>query len=888
MKARICALAIAAASGLTLMALPASALDANASKLVINEICTSNKGENGNLTDVADSKGKYCDWVEIYNPTDTAVDLSGMYITDDAANPQKSALPDGATVAAHGYYIVYCGKNINSEDYADKAVAKFGLSAAGEKVTITDGENAIDTMEVPALADDLTYARVPSGSADLAICDPTPMADNTAESVHKLAAPQFSRASGAFTESFDLGITAEAGADIYYTTDGSTPDENSQKYTGEINVYDRTSDENNLSAMKRELFTDWYDNFWNSSPSQPEVKVDKGTVIRAVAIKNGQTSGVAAASYFVGIGNDTYYGVPIISVVTDSDNLFDKQTGIYMKDNAHNKGKDWERPVHIDFIEDGEAKLSQDCGMRIQGGYSRGDYQKSLRFYARSSYGADKFNYPIISGITSRDGEGREVADFEKFVLRNGGNDANYTKFKDSMIQSMAIAGGMDYAAQSGRACVAFINGEYWGVYTLQEDYTDSYIKDHYDVKKKNVVIIKPDSDNYNQPKVDEGNVEDLTLWTNDIGWVYAADLTKDADYEKFGEKFDIESLADYFATEIYLSNEDWSGKNWSVWRSREAEAANPDHSDCRWRFMLYDTEMGANLWGNAGESPTNNKLVQVYELGRKDNDPLAVMFYKAMQNEDFAEKFNASLDKAAAAFSSENYNTALSNYKAQYYENLRKYFERFPTGSGIWSADQGISWMNTFFNGSNKRGDYYEVMKESMALMLKYEKFDTSPYTADSVKALKKAYNSLVSTANQTGSGKTAQQNKIDALKKAFDELKLIGDDTDSSGSDSSSADSSSAADSSSSSDTSSSADTSSAAENPSSGTSSASSASSAASSSSTAISSSTGSSSSASSTSSTAPVTNPTTGVTAGLSAALIGFMAALGVVGKKNKKD
>lgn len=118
----------------------------------------------------------------------------------------------------------------------------------------------------------------------------------------------------------------------------------------------------------------------------------------------------------------------------------------------------------------------------------------------------------------------------------------------------------------------------------------------------------------------------------------------------------------------------------------------------------------------------------------------------------------------------SENYNTALSNYKAQYYENLRKYFERFPTGSGIWSADQGISWMNTFFNGSNKRGDYYEVMKESMALMLKYEKFDTSPYTADSVKALKKAYNSLVSTANQTGSGKTAQQNKIDALKKAFD----------------------------------------------------------------------------------------------------------------------
>lgn len=560
-------------------ALSASAIDENASGLVINEVCTSNTGENGNLADVIDSKGKYSDWVELYNPTDNDIDLSGLFITDDMLSPAKASLPDGAVIKAHGYYVVYCGKNISTADHPDKAVALFGLSANGEIVSITDGENAIDTVEVPALADDLTYARVPSGSESFAVCTPSALAENSEENICKPAAPEFSKQSGSFSAAFQLTLSAEDGAKIYYTTDGSTPTEASTEYSGAITVKNRTSEPNVLSAIDRSKFTDWYSGGWgNTTPSKPTVNVDKGTVIRAIAVKDGKSSEVSTVSYFVGIGNKTYDNVPIISIVTDSDNLFDPETGIYMKNNASNKGKEWERPVHIDFIENETVQLSQDCGMRIQGGYSRGDYQKSLRFYARGSYGADKFDYPIISGIESNDGEGREVNDFEKFVLRNGGNDANYTKFKDSMLQS--LVSDMKISTQEGRACIAFINGEYWGVYTLQEDYTDSYVKDHYDVKKKNVVIIKPDTQNNNAPKVDEGNDEDVTLWTDDMDWIYSADLSKEDQYKTFTEKFDPESLADYFAVEIYITNEDWSGKNWTVWRSREAEEANPDYRD--------------------------------------------------------------------------------------------------------------------------------------------------------------------------------------------------------------------------------------------------------------------------------------------------------------------
>ena len=51
----------------------------------------------------------------------------------------------------------------------------------------------------------------------------------------------------------------------------------------------------------------------------------------------------------------------------------------------------WERQAHIDYLEsDGDTtscKLQQDCGVRIQGNYSRSDLQKGFRLYARKDYG---------------------------------------------------------------------------------------------------------------------------------------------------------------------------------------------------------------------------------------------------------------------------------------------------------------------------------------------------------------------------------------------------------------------------------------------------------------------------------------------------------------------
>lgn len=218
------------------------AAESTTGQIYINEICTGNKGENGNLADELDSEGKYCDWIELYNPGDTAVELNGWGVTDKPATPFKSTLTSGV-VPAGGYLIVYCSKNYAGD--ADKTVAAINLSGDGETVLITspDAVNALsDTVEVPALVKDTTYSRVPDGSDKFLITNPTPGEANKASETIEIPQPVFSHASGMYDEEFLLTLTNPSGGDIYYTLNSTDPtdpnNKNRKKYTAPIRIYD--------------------------------------------------------------------------------------------------------------------------------------------------------------------------------------------------------------------------------------------------------------------------------------------------------------------------------------------------------------------------------------------------------------------------------------------------------------------------------------------------------------------------------------------------------------------------------------------------------------------------------------------------------------------------
>ena len=267
----------------TLAAMPSYSVLA-AGNIVINEVCTKN-------TTVAAPDGQFYDYVELYNTSGSAVNVGGFGISDDDAQPMRYTIPSGTSIAAHGYLTVYCGVESGSSVQG----ADFGLSKNGETVLLTGSNGSLlETADVPALADDTAFGRVPDGSETFAILNKlTPGSSNSAGAVEQIIVPEptFSQESGFYSSGFNLSISGQSGSTIYYTLDGSDPTTSSTRYSGAIQVYDKSSEANVYSAI-----TDIADGY--TAPADP---VDKAMIVRAIAVDgSGNVSDIATKTYFIG------------------------------------------------------------------------------------------------------------------------------------------------------------------------------------------------------------------------------------------------------------------------------------------------------------------------------------------------------------------------------------------------------------------------------------------------------------------------------------------------------------------------------------------------------------------------------------------------------------
>ncbi|MBR6966339.1 MAG: chitobiase/beta-hexosaminidase C-terminal domain-containing protein, partial [Clostridia bacterium] len=107
----------------------------------------------------------------------------------------------------------------------------------------------------------------------------------------EIPAPEFSRVSGFYDAPFELMILSKEGLSVYYTRDGSIPDETDTLYTGPLEVIDRTYEKNVLSERTDIIAP----NKWGDAVA-PLMNVDKADVIRAVAVDGqGNRSAVSTA-----------------------------------------------------------------------------------------------------------------------------------------------------------------------------------------------------------------------------------------------------------------------------------------------------------------------------------------------------------------------------------------------------------------------------------------------------------------------------------------------------------------------------------------------------------------------------------------------------------------
>lgn len=102
------------------------------------------------------------DWVELYNSTEHTKDISGYIIHDDG--DAEYQLPEGTTVAAHGYLVILC------DDGNTGLHANFKLSSDGETVSLKNADNELaEAVTYPKLDNGQSYGRYPDGSENFAI-----------------------------------------------------------------------------------------------------------------------------------------------------------------------------------------------------------------------------------------------------------------------------------------------------------------------------------------------------------------------------------------------------------------------------------------------------------------------------------------------------------------------------------------------------------------------------------------------------------------------------------------------------------------------------------------------------------------------------------------------
>ena len=120
--------------------------------LVINEFMASNDGT------ISDSNGDYHDWIELYNASNSPINLGDYALSDDLSNPAKFELPN--TVLASGDFVLFWA---SSSAQNDPYHAPFKLSKSGEEVALffdpTGASDTVDYISYSAQTTDVSFGR---------------------------------------------------------------------------------------------------------------------------------------------------------------------------------------------------------------------------------------------------------------------------------------------------------------------------------------------------------------------------------------------------------------------------------------------------------------------------------------------------------------------------------------------------------------------------------------------------------------------------------------------------------------------------------------------------------------------------------------------------------
>jgi hypothetical protein len=321
--------------------------------LVINEFMASNN----NYTQ--DPQGQYDDWIEIYNYGVDAVDIGGMYLTDDLSDSVKWQIPinDPAltTLEPGGHLLIWADGDISDPGLH----ANFKLDANGEEIGLfkSDGVTMIDSVVFGEQIGDISYGRYPDGTDNWRFFgSPSPVAENIGVYEGFVAEVKFSREGGLCSEPFSVMLaTGTEDTVIYYTLDGSEPYELGSR-------------------------------FRKGTVYRGPISVNRTTYLKAVAIKTGwkPSDAVMQAYIFLDLSvSDFSSNLPIAVIDTLGKNVTETAQTLSFAG-------------FIDTTTGGRARLTDPpdfagrAGINIRGKSSAGFEKKQYHFETWDEYDNDK------------------------------------------------------------------------------------------------------------------------------------------------------------------------------------------------------------------------------------------------------------------------------------------------------------------------------------------------------------------------------------------------------------------------------------------------------------------------------------------------------------------
>jgi len=620
--------------------------------IVINEFMSDNQST------IQDEDGDFSDWIELYNNSDSPINLFNYSLSDDITEPDKWTFPN-ITLNPHSFLLVFASSknrlNIN------ELHTNFKIKKSGEEILISNSTGEIISYIEPiSLQKDNSYGCIPDGSLNFTyLINPSPNNSNSAS--NELS---FSNHSGFYTSPFFLKIHSFSEDTIHYTLNGSLPTINSALILDSVQINYLNSTPNKFSEIPTSPEQDLIDyKAWES----PNEIIDKATIIRCASFKNGiQTSKVYTKSFFVDNNIMDKYTIPVISLVTDSVNLFSQDSGIYVPGkyfNSNNpqwtgnyfkKGIRWERPVHIEYFENnGHLCFSQNAGIRIHGGKTRQAAQKSLRLYARNEYGSKYFNYQLMPQ--------KNITKYKRFLLRTSMGAWGKSIIKDVLAQN--IASNLNIEHQDFRQVIVYINGEYWGIHAIRDRIDERYISYTHNIDKDSIEFLSNSNMHYN----------------NLINFIKLNDLSSNNNYEYVKTQIDINNYIDYTISELFFSNYDWPANNLKLWHKIP---------DGKWRWILYDIDAG---FGNENYNMLKHTTKNDSSITWPNSPKSTFLFRNLLKNASFKNTF---LSRYAEIlnneFSKKNMQDKYYSIKKIYTPELHKHINRwgFPSSYSIWETD--------------------------------------------------------------------------------------------------------------------------------------------------------------------------------------------------------